>query len=64
MIGIGLLMVARSELVDVRPFRTGLTVLSLGLLLALGAEHGGLAGQALEGIVGTLLGSTGARSSA
>jgi S-DNA-T family DNA segregation ATPase FtsK/SpoIIIE len=57
---LGLLMVARSELVDVRPFRTGLTILSLGLLLALGAEHGGLAGEALEGIVGTLLGSTGA----
>jgi DNA segregation ATPase FtsK/SpoIIIE, S-DNA-T family len=57
---IGLLMVARSELVDVRPFRTGLTVLALGLLLALGAEHGGLAGEALEGIVGMLLGSTGA----
>ena len=57
---LGLLMVARSELVDVRPFRTGLTILALGLLLALGAEHGGLAGEALEGIVGTLLGSTGA----
>ena len=28
-------------------------MLSLGLLLALGAEHGGLVGQALEGIVGT-----------
>jgi S-DNA-T family DNA segregation ATPase FtsK/SpoIIIE len=57
---LGLLMVARSELVDVRPFRTGLTILAIGLLLALGAEHGGLAGEALEGIVGTLLGSTGA----
>jgi S-DNA-T family DNA segregation ATPase FtsK/SpoIIIE len=57
---VGLLMVARSELVDVRPFRTGLAILSLGLLLALGAEHGGLAGEALEGIVGLLLGSTGA----
>jgi S-DNA-T family DNA segregation ATPase FtsK/SpoIIIE len=57
---LGLLMVSRSELVDVRPFRTGLIVLSLGLLLALGADHGGLVGRALEGVVGTLLGSTGA----
>jgi DNA segregation ATPase FtsK/SpoIIIE, S-DNA-T family len=60
LITVGLLMVARSALVDVRPFRTGLTVLGLGLLLALGGDHGGLAGEALEGIVGTLLGSTGA----
>ncbi len=60
LIVLGLLMVSRSELVDVSPFRTGLIVLSLGLLLALGADHGGLLGQALEGIVGTLLGSTGA----
>ena len=42
---LGLLMVSRSELVDVRPFRTGLIVLSLGLLLALGADHGGLVGR-------------------
>ncbi|MBA3383574.1 MAG: DNA translocase FtsK 4TM domain-containing protein, partial [Actinobacteria bacterium] len=57
---VGFLMVSRSELVDVRPFRTGLIVLSLGLLLALGADHGGLVGRVLEGIVGTLLGATGA----
>jgi S-DNA-T family DNA segregation ATPase FtsK/SpoIIIE len=57
---LGLLMVSRSELVDVRPFRTGFIVFSLGLLLALGADHGGLVGRGLEGIVGTLLGSTGA----
>jgi DNA segregation ATPase FtsK/SpoIIIE, S-DNA-T family len=57
---LGLLMVSRSELVDVRPFRTGLIVLSLGLLLALGADHGGLVGRALGGTVGTLLGVTGA----
>jgi len=57
---LGLLMVSRSALVDVRPFRTGLVVLALGLLLALGADHGGLAGRGLEGIVGTLLGATGA----
>ena len=57
---LGLLMVSRSELVDVRPFRTGFIVLSLGLVLALGADHGGLIGRGLEGIVGTLFGATGA----
>ena len=43
-------MVSRSELVDVRPFRTGLIVLSLGLLLALGTDHGGLVGRALRDV--------------
>src|SRR6188472_2076041 len=38
---IGGLMVFRSALVDVRPFRTGLPILAFGLLLALGREHGG-----------------------
>src|SRR5690348_8909876 len=47
---LGGLMVARSSLVDVKPFRLGLTVVSLGLLLALGADHGGYAGRALEGL--------------
>jgi S-DNA-T family DNA segregation ATPase FtsK/SpoIIIE len=57
---IGLLMVARNELVDVRPFRTGLAILFVGLLLALGSDYGGFVGTALETIVGTLLGATGA----
>ena len=57
---LGLLMVSRSELIDVRPFRTGSIVLSVGLLLALGTDHGGLVGRGLEEIVGTLLGATGA----
>jgi S-DNA-T family DNA segregation ATPase FtsK/SpoIIIE len=56
---LGTLMIARSELVDVRPFRTGLVLLFVGLLLALGSEHGGHVGQALEAVLGTLLGSTG-----
>src|SRR5205814_6630629 len=33
---VGLLMVARSDLVDVQPFRTGMVVLFLGLMLTLG----------------------------
>src|SRR5256885_15588699 len=35
-LAVGGLMVARSELVDVRPFRTGLLVTAFGLLTALG----------------------------
>jgi DNA segregation ATPase FtsK/SpoIIIE, S-DNA-T family len=55
-LGIGGLMVAKSTLVDVRPFRTGLVAATLGLLTILGAEHGGFAGQALGGGLGKLLG--------
>jgi DNA segregation ATPase FtsK/SpoIIIE, S-DNA-T family len=60
LIVVGSLMVARSALVDVRPFRTGLAVGLLGALLALGRDHGGYVGTALEGIFATLLGATGA----
>ena len=56
---IGGLMVVRSALVDVRPFRTGLPILAVGLLLALGREHGGYAGRGLEATFGFLLGETG-----
>jgi S-DNA-T family DNA segregation ATPase FtsK/SpoIIIE len=56
---IGGLMVARSELVDVSPFRTGLVVTSFGLLAALGASHGGAIGRGIEGMFGLLIGSTG-----
>ena len=56
---VGSLMVARSALVDVRPFRTGLLVTSFGLLAALGAAHGGAFGRGLEKLFGLLVGSTG-----
>jgi S-DNA-T family DNA segregation ATPase FtsK/SpoIIIE len=56
---VGGLMIARSDLVDVRPFRTGLLVFGLGLLLTLGSE-GGYLGSALSDLVGFALGSTGA----
>jgi len=59
LIVVGSLMLARSDLVDVRPFRTGLVVSSFGLMLVLG-DHGGYVGQGLKRIVGTLLGDTGA----
>jgi DNA segregation ATPase FtsK/SpoIIIE, S-DNA-T family len=56
---VGALMVSRSALVDVGPFRTGLLVTSFGLLAALGAGHGGAFGRGLEKLFGMLIGSTG-----
>jgi DNA segregation ATPase FtsK/SpoIIIE, S-DNA-T family len=56
---IGTLMIARSSLVAVRPFRTGLIVLGLGLMTILGEMRGGATGEALELLFGRLLGNTG-----
>jgi DNA segregation ATPase FtsK/SpoIIIE, S-DNA-T family len=56
---LGGLMVARSSVVDLGPFRTGLALLVLGLLIALGSGHGGIVGRGLGGLVGILLGGTG-----
>src|SRR5436190_3669847 len=56
---VGALMVARSALVDVRPFRTGLIVTTFGLLATLGSSHGGAIGRGLERLFGLLVGSTG-----
>ena len=56
---VGALFLARSELVDMRPFRTGLTVFTAGLLLTLGKAHGGYLGTALALGFGLALGSTG-----
>ncbi len=58
-VAVGALMVARSALVDVRPFRTGLAVTSFGLLVTLGSAHGGAIGRGLGTLFGTLLGGTG-----
>jgi S-DNA-T family DNA segregation ATPase FtsK/SpoIIIE len=58
-VGLGGLMVARSALVEVRPFRTGLLVLSFGLMVALGRDQGGYLGQLLGGAVGVAIGATG-----
>ena len=55
---VGGLMVGRSDLVDVRPFRTGLFVLGIGLLLTLGSE-GGYVGTALGDALGLAIGGTG-----
>jgi S-DNA-T family DNA segregation ATPase FtsK/SpoIIIE len=56
---LGALIVTRSALVSVRPFRLGLSVAVLGLLTALGRGHGGLAGRGLEGLLSIGVGSTG-----
>jgi S-DNA-T family DNA segregation ATPase FtsK/SpoIIIE len=56
---VGALMVARSDLVDVRPFRTGLVVLAFGLMLTLGKGQGGYLGTLLGGGLGLALGATG-----
>jgi S-DNA-T family DNA segregation ATPase FtsK/SpoIIIE len=56
---VGGLMLARSKLVDMRPFRTGLAVFTAGLMLTLGKAHGGYLGTALALGFGVALGSTG-----
>ncbi len=59
LVAVGALMVARSELVDVRPFRTGLAVTSFALLMTLGSARGGAIGEGLAKLFGLLLGATG-----
>ena len=59
LIAIGGLMLLRSALVDVNPFRTGLGVAGIGLLTTLGSDHGGVAGDILGGGLAKLLGDTG-----
>lgn len=56
---LGGLMIARASLVDVKPFRTGLVLVSTGAMILLGAERGGGVGQALDAVFGRLLGGTG-----
>ena len=56
---VGGLMLFRSALLDVKPFRTGLVVTVVGLMVTLGGEHGGAVGNVLGGGIGALLGDTG-----
>jgi DNA segregation ATPase FtsK/SpoIIIE, S-DNA-T family len=58
-VAFGCLMVARSALVDVRPFRVGVGVFAFGLFLTLGKDQGGYFGQALGSAFGVALGVTG-----
>jgi S-DNA-T family DNA segregation ATPase FtsK/SpoIIIE len=59
LVAVGGLMVARSALVDVRPFRMGLGVLTAGLMITLGRDQGGYLGQVLGGAIGIAVGATG-----
>src|SRR5262252_7255252 len=49
LVALGGLMVAKSALVDVRPFRMGLVVFAAGLMISLGKDQGGYLGQLLGG---------------
>jgi len=60
LLAVGGLMLARSELLDVRPFRLGLAVGFLGLMTLLGKDNGGWVGVALGGALAGLVGETGA----
>ncbi len=60
LVPLGGLMVAKSTLVDVRPFQLGLAVALTGLMLTLGSGHGGLVGDGLESLAALGLGTTGA----
>jgi DNA segregation ATPase FtsK/SpoIIIE, S-DNA-T family len=55
---VGSMMLGRSSLVEVHPFRWGLGSLTLGLFLLL-ADSGGYIGAGLDEVVGTLIGRTG-----
>ena len=52
-------MLVRSALVDLRPFRTGLVVGLVGLMIALGEDHGGGVGGALGGGLARVVGGAG-----
>ncbi|MDQ3066128.1 MAG: DNA translocase FtsK [Actinomycetota bacterium] len=56
---VGGLMLFRSALLEVKPFRTGLAITLVGLMVTLGGTHGGFVGNLLGGGLGKLLGSTG-----
>jgi len=60
LLGVGGLMLARSDLLEVRPFRLGLGVGFLGLMTLLGKDSGGWIGLALGGVLAGLIGDTGA----
>jgi S-DNA-T family DNA segregation ATPase FtsK/SpoIIIE len=60
LVGVGGLLLVRSALVDVRPFRTGVVVGVFGLMIALGKDHGGVVGSLLGGGLAKVVGETGA----
>ena len=60
LVALGGLLLARSELLDVRPFRLGVGVSFLGLMTLLGKDSGGWVGMAIGGTLAALIGTTGA----
>lgn len=60
LMGVGGLMLVRSALVDLKPFRTGLAVAGIGLMIALGRDQGGAIGSVLGGGLARIVGETGA----
>lgn len=57
---VGGLLLARSPLLDVRPFRLGLAICAVGVMTLLGRDNGGVVGLVLGGLLAHLLGQTGA----
>jgi S-DNA-T family DNA segregation ATPase FtsK/SpoIIIE len=60
LVALGGLLLARSDLLDVRPFRLGVGVGFLGLMTLLGKDSGGFVGLAVGGSLAALIGDTGA----
>jgi S-DNA-T family DNA segregation ATPase FtsK/SpoIIIE len=60
LVALGGLLLARSDLLDVRPFRLGVGVGFLGLMTLLGKDSGGFIGLVLGGTLAALIGDTGA----
>jgi S-DNA-T family DNA segregation ATPase FtsK/SpoIIIE len=60
LLALGGLMLARSDLLEVRPFRLGVGVSFLGLMTLLGKDSGGWFGMAIGGTLAALIGETGA----
>jgi S-DNA-T family DNA segregation ATPase FtsK/SpoIIIE len=59
LVAVGGLMLARSSLVDFRPFKLGLVATTLGLGFVLGRAHGGWYGRAVDATLGRAIGTTG-----
>ena len=60
LLGLGGLMLVRSKIVDLKPFRTGLVIGAFGLMLALGRDQGGAIGNGLAGGLANFVGESGA----
>jgi S-DNA-T family DNA segregation ATPase FtsK/SpoIIIE len=58
-VAVGGLMVGRSALVEFRPFRAGELLTIAGLVITLGADHGGWLGRTISHGLALLLGGTG-----